>query len=436
MKASFSNASTASHRRVDPLGLGLMLFAGLNLNGVILLFLGAEAFLSPIILLLTIIMCIKYARIAYVTPSYLLFALTVASYLLFGGLAGILGSSFNSSYITSYGATILLVSAIHFWLASVDEAELTRILTILKNILLVSCVMVILSDVIRPYQVTPMMPGIDADQLRQGMESADRASGFFENPNEAAMIALYCIVLIAALPSSSLPLRLVQGAVAVVALIMTFSKAGMLTLLVLTALFLLTRRSFMTLVLSAVGLVLVFSGLWFVFENDLLNLSWEQRERLSDVLNLAGGEINERSTTGRNVLFEMGFEKITSNFPWGAGLGEFHAMEGGVRKVAGGIEVNEWLGIHNTFLMIAGEGGMVPLVMLLVFLLSLLTYGVSAPHRGIVYGFTIILMSDMMVSHHVLLLRFADMFLGVVLALLAFSPRHANVKYSMLPRMS
>jgi O-antigen ligase len=419
-------------RSIDPMGLGVLLFAGLNLNGAFLLFLGTEALLSPLILLLTIVMCVKYVRPEHVALNYMLFTLTIASYLLFGALAGLLTSGLQTRYITSYGATVVLVSALYFWLASLDERSLTRILIILKNILLVSCLLVVLSDVIRPFQVTPEVPGLDAEQIIQGVESADRASGLFENPNEAAMIALYCIVLVVALPSRSILIRLLQGAIAVVALIMTFSKTGMLVLLFLMGLFILTRRSFATLVFSGLGVVAAFSTLWFVFNNDLLNLSWEQRERLSDVLNIAGGEFNTRSTTGRNVLFELGFGKIWGNLPWGAGLGEFHAMEGGIRKIAGGIELNEWLGIHNTYLMILGEGGLVPLLVLAAFLVSLFIRGMRAPHRTIVFGFTIILMADMLVGHHVLLLRFANVVIAVILALVALAPHRETGRSSAL----
>lgn len=432
MGISTQYQTMASHRPIDLMGLGVLLFAGLNLNGAFLLFFGTEAFLSPLILLITVMLCVRYARASYVTVSYALFVSTVGSYLLFGALAGLFASNLQTRYITSYGATLILVSAIYFWLASLSEAALSRVLIILKNILFVSCILVVLSDALRPFQVAPEVPGLDAEQIMQGVEAADRASGLFENPNEAAMISLYCIVLVAALPSRTTLVRIVQGAVAVLALIMTFSKTGMLVLMLLTGLFLFTRRSFGALVLSGIGIVTAFSLLWFVFNNDLLNLSWEQRERLSDVLNLAGGEFNTRSTTGRNVLFEFGFEKIKGNLPWGAGLGEFHAMEGGIRKISGGIELNEWLGIHNTYLMILGEAGIVPLIMLGAFLASVFARGFRSSHQTIVVGFTIIFMADMLVGHHVLLLRFANVVIAVILALVALSPQHLAVHRSRL----
>lgn len=419
-------------KSIDLMGLSVLLFAGLNLNGAILLFFGTEALLSPLILLITIIMCLRYARVDHVTASYSLFILTIGSYLLLGAWAGILTSNLQSQYITSYGATVILVSAIYFWLGSLNEASVNRTLVLLKNILFISCILVVLSDALRPFQVAPENLGLGAVQMMQGLEAADRASGLFENPNEAAMIALYCIVLVVALPSRSALLRILQGSVAVAALIMTFSKTGMLVLMFLTGLFLITRRSFLALALSGLGLVVAFSGMWFVFNNDLLNLSWEQRERLSDVLNLAGGEFNTRSTTGRNVLFDVGIEMIKGNLPWGGGLGEFHAMEGGIRKISGGIELNEWLGVHNTYLMILGEAGLLPLLMLVAFLVSLLVRGIRAPHQTIIFGFTIVLMADMLVGHHVLLLRFANVVIAVVLALVALSPQQAPTHVSKL----
>jgi O-antigen ligase len=174
---------------------------------------------------------------------------------------------------------------------------------------------------------------------------------------------------------------------------------------------------------TGLAVIAAFSVLWFIFDRDLLNLTTEQRERLSDVLNLAGGDFNERSTTGRNVLLEFGFEKIKTAFPWGSGLGQFHAMEGGVRRVDGWFELDEWLGIHNTYLMILGEAGFFPVLIFLAFLISILTRGYRSRYRDIIIGFTIILLADMSVSHHVLLLRFANIAFAIILALIVLSER-------------
>jgi O-antigen ligase len=163
-----------------------------------------------------------------------------------------------------------------------------------------------------------------------------------------------------------------------------------------------------------VGIVASFWGVWLVFEQDLLSLSWEQRERLADVLNLIGGDFNTRSTTGRDILFGYGLEKIGQALPWGAGLGRFHAMEGGLRN-----ELNEWLGIHNTFLMVLGEAGIIPFGLFLSLVAFLLLRGRSVRHPTILYGFTIILTGDMMTSHNVLVLRIPDLALAVAMTLVA-----------------
>ena len=118
----------------------------------------------------------------------------------------------------------------------------------------------------------------------------------------------------------------------------------------LAAAFVLTRRSLGTMLLFSLAGAIGITALWFVYEHDLFRLSWDQRERLADVFNLAGGEVSARTTTGRTVLIGFGLQKIKDVFPWGAGLGELHAMEGGLRKISNGLETDRWLGVHNTFL--------------------------------------------------------------------------------------
>jgi O-antigen ligase len=433
MSSQMSAPASTTSRSIDPIGLTVLLVAGLNLNGAFLFFLGTEGLLSPLILLLTSVLCVKYARADRVARIYVLFVLAVLSYLVFALLAGIPTANYDSGYILSYSATIVLVSAIYFWLVSISEAALKRVLIILKYTLLISCLLIMLSDALRPFR---SLPPVDESQLMQMLDTlsapqaVERAAGFFGNPNEAATVALYCIVLIVTMPSQNVYFRTLQCALAVTALVMTFSKAGMLTLLVLVTLFLLTRKSFLTILLTAVVIIGVFSALWYIFDQDILSLSTEQRERLSDVLNLAGGDFNERSTTGRNILLDFGYEKIKETFPWGSGLGQFHAMEGGVRKVAGWFELDEWLGIHNTFLMILGEAGVVPLVILLAFLFSVLARGVRARHRDIIVGFTVILCADMLVAHHVLLLRVTNIAVAIILVLIVLSPRARSLKDS------
>jgi O-antigen ligase len=403
--AGTGNAAFATRQATDPIALSLLIFSGLNINGAVLMFLGIQAMLSPLILLLVVILCARYVRPSGITSIYLLFVAFVGSYLGLATLIAAATSGVDWEQVSTYSATVLFVTALYFWFFSIGDARLDKALVTFKNILLLSCMFVVLSDAIRPYQA-----------FRTFTET-DRATGLFENPNEAAMAALYCLVLVAALPPKSTVMRLFQCALPAVALLMTFSKTGMLILIVLGTIYVVTRRSYLLSATVAAGIIASFWGVWLVFEQDLLSLSWEQRERLADVLNLIGGEFNTRSTTGRDILFDFGLEKIGQALPWGAGLGTFHAMEGSIRNA-----LNEWLGIHNTFLMVLGEAGVIPFILFLSLVALLLLRGLNVRHPIILYGFTLILIGDMMTSHNILVLRIPDLALALAMALVASRP--------------
>lgn len=412
-------AHSASGRFLNPFGLGLLLFTGLNLNAVAAMFLGEAEMLSPFVLALTIILILQYARLRYLSFIYFLFALMILSYLVMGSMPKMGTIKIDIYYIRLYFATFLLVSALYFWIVSLDEPQVSTVLSIFKYLTLIACLGTIFSSTLQQYQAVNAADAIYSAPI----EEAERASGFFENPNQAATAALYCLVLVVALPARSLFWKLLQCGIALLALVMTFSKAAMLGGLVLSVAFLLTRRSLGTLLLFLVAVALGGIGLWLVYEHDLFKLSWDQRERLADVLNLAGGEISARTTTGRTVLIEFGFEKIKEVFPWGAGLGEFHAMEGGLRKILNGLETNRWLGIHNTFLTILGESGLIPFLFLLGFLAWPVIAARKSKYRGIVFGFTLILIIQMTAAHDILLLRFSDAIIAITIAVATLAAR-------------
>jgi O-antigen ligase len=405
MIAAMENSTSAARRAADPIALFLLVFSGLNINGAALTLFGAQALLSPLVLLFVVILCARYVRPSGITPVYLLFVAFVGSYLSLATLIALTTSEVDWGQVSTYSATVLFVSALYFWLFSIGDTRLVKALATFKNILLLSCLFVVLSDVMRPYQTF------------HTFTETDRATGFFENPNEAAMAALYCCVLVAALPAKSSAMRVIQYTLPVVALLMTFSKTGLLILIILGVIYVVTRRSLLLSASVAVAIIGSFWGVWWVFDQDLLSLSWEQRERLADVLNLIGGDFNTRSTTGRDILFDFGLEKIEEALPWGAGLGKFHAMEGSLRNA-----LNEWLGIHNTFLMVLGEAGIIPFALFLSLLAVLLLRGMSVRHPTILYGFTIVLIGDMMTSHNVLVLRIPNLALAVAMTLAASSP--------------
>ncbi|EIM28950.1 O-antigen ligase family protein [Microvirga lotononidis] len=408
-----------SSRFLNPIGLGLLLFTGLNLNAVAAMFIGEAEMLSPLALALTLILLVQYTRLRHISFIYMLFVAAILSYLIMGSIPRFETISIDLYYIRLYFVTFLLVSALYFWIVSLDEDHLRLVLIFFKYLMLIACVGTIFSSTLQQYQaINP------ADAISSGpVEEMERASGLFENPNQAATAALYCLVLVVALPARIFAWRALQVVIAVIALVMTFSKAAMLGGLVLAAAFVLTRRSLGTMLLFSVAVATGIIGLWFIYEHDLFHLSWDQRERLADVFNLVGGEVSARTTTGRTVLVDFGLQKIKQVFPWGAGLGEFHAMEGGLRKIVNGLETNRWLGIHNTFLTILGESGLIPFLAFLSFLVWPVIAARKSKYLGIVFGFMLTLVIQMSAAHDVLLLRFTDAIVAITLAVATFAAR-------------
>jgi O-antigen ligase len=369
-------------------------------------------------LILTLVLLLKYLKIEQVRQLYVLVMMFFLFYIVIGSIPWLMKGVLVSEYLPRYVTSIILISAVYFWVSSIDQIQQLKMLQLFKYILVIACGFTIFSRFLQPYEV-PV--GAETMVDAQFGEVEERASGFFENPNEAGSIALYCLVLVAALPSRSSLWRVFLGCVALSALVMTFSKGAMLGFLILSLVFLIVQRS---IALALLGVCLISGALlalWLVYDQDLLGLSWDQRQRLADVLNLASGEISARTTTGRSILVEFGLEKIKGVFPWGAGLGEFHGMEGGIRKVYNSIETTRWLGIHNTYLMLLGEGGVIALAMLLVSVCCILFTARRSPYCKVIWGFTIVFLLQMSAGHNVLLLRFSNTALAIAIALAASS---------------
>jgi len=402
------NGDLARGKRANITGYLVLLFATLNLNGLFLLLLGVQGLLSPLILCLILILLVRYARPWAITSTYLLFFAFVSSYLLFASLASLGSSSFNQTVFWIDSATLLLVSGLYFWIMGRSDEELERILRILKTFLLASCIFVLLSPVL-------------GEHLNY-IAASDRASGFFENPNEAGVASLLCLVLIYAYPARSRFMVLVQTAIALSALALTFSKTGIITLAILMVIVLIQKRSFRLLCLTVASFGLAALTLAYVRDNELIQFTYDQRERIADILSLFGGEISDKTTTGRTDLWIVGMERILEQLPWGAGLGEFHALEGTRRTVmypddSSRIMYGNWLGVHNAYLMILGEAGLFPFLLLIGWLARLFVKASRAPERGVIVPFGIIVCMDMMASHGSLGFRLIDVALAFMMAL-------------------
>ena len=68
--------------------------------------------------------------------------------------------------------------------------------------------------------------------------------------------------------------------------------------------------------------------------------------------------------------------------------------------------------------MVLGEAGIIPAFLFLIFLARLLSLGVNkAEYGGLITGFCMVFLGNMLTAHDVLTLRFQNVVLGIVIAL-------------------
>ncbi len=407
-------------RNRDLAGCTLLFLTGFNVNSVLFMFFRTEAALSPIALGLVLILWARHVRLWLITEPYVLFLFFITAFLVASQAQSLANGALEMNYFIIYSGSLLFVSGFYFWIVGCSDVELEKILRMLKTLLLIACL------------VVPFSPYMSAYVKYEGPEG--RASGLFGNPNDAGVVALYAMVLVAAYPARSSLVTWAQVAIALAALLLTFSKAGLICLLLITVLILIQRGSLALFIVAAIAFVAAGFAFRYLFENHMLNLTGEQRERIGDVINILGGEVSSRTTTGRTIMWELGMRRIAEQLPWGAGLGQFHSLEGGSR---GALRV--WLGVHNTFLMVLGEGGLFPFVLFIAFLVRSFILGFRAKPRIVAVGFGLIAVIDMFSSHSTLGFRLSNIALAIMMAIagreiLKASPRTRYPRLRKVPR--
>ncbi len=393
--------------QLDFLALCLLAFALLSLNSAVLLLTLIPNFFSLYVALpITLYLIARYSRISNIGDIFGLFLLFFAIFLFGSTIPALAGHNIDLDRLRQYAITVIFVSGVYFWAATLSDAALVTVLRIAKGMLLIASLTTIFSTQLAGFFQYDLGP--------------ERAFGFFGQPNNAAFAALYCLVLVVAYPARSLLLTLAQGSIAVAAMIMTFSRAGILIFLLLCLLFLLYRPSKGAIALFLIGMILFIPALWSVFEYDLFDLSGLQRRRLADILDLLIGQTDVQNTGKRVELWEIGVDRIAKVFPLGAGIGQFHYMEYSHR---GGPTGSIWLGVHNAYLMILGEAGLPAFIAFLAFWATIIWKSVKSEFGVFALGATAIFLSSMVSTHGILVQRAPDVMLALLMAVAARSRR-------------
>ena len=378
----------------------------LNVNAIMIMLFGVQRSASVLILAFSVI-CIFTAN---VKPGKALGRAGVAFFVFMGYfLVLALPQSFDQRNMFMifqlYIGTIIVVlgASLAGWRIAQKE-DLYPFLMVFYGIWIVAVLSIFFSDQIREVATNISF-------------SDNRDSGFFVNPNQAGYVASIAFGIgFALLGSGKRSFWVVLGMViAAVGALRTFSKMGILAI-VIVILFQLfqtsnTKKGRIRIVLiSVLGACAVYwlltVGLYW------LDLHGSQLHRLEEVRDIVlKQEINDETTTSRTFLFKVGVEKFLNSPLFGQGLGSFRRM-----KEAMGF------GTHNTYLMIAGEGGIFALLLMFAFQVR---WGFAALTckdpvlRQFSLNYILIFSIECVSSHSMLNHRFQNIMIGLTIGLLA-----------------
>ena len=125
-----------------------------------------------------------------------------------------------------------------------------------------------------------------------------------------------------------------------------------------------------------------------------------------------------RTRSRRVLLWEMGFNKAIESPIVGHGLYQLHYMEGAPIGNQG-----RPTGVHNVYLMLLGEAGIVPLAIYLLalfFLMRLLWAAPKSLGRDLVVGWAVVMGLYGLTSHHLLTMGAYNFVIGIACAMAAF----------------
>ena len=399
-----------------------------NLNGAIALTVG---FSWPVTIGLVFCCLMLYVAVTFRLRSTLgrpglLVVMALMSYLLIGMGVATLSDyawySVNAKLPFSVVIGLLIVTATAGAAFEVlQRIGVERLLKGLLTILVVACTSVMATPLLNKYVFSlSILPNIE--YLGR---IADRFSGFYQSPNSAGEVGCYTLVLSLALLKARrykklAYLGLALGAVTAAS---SLSRSAILISALVLLIFLWwssTKGSSGKRNLAAMlpGVAVVIGvGVLILTNLEIYGLSEENLDRLHWFESM-----REPGVTGdqRERLWESGLGEIATSPLVGQGIARFHALDRKIVCVGTGRLVP--CDVHNTYLMLWGEAGIVPLAFLLFGLGYLLRKSLTLRRcaaTATIGGSTFVFMASGMVATHTLYQIWHNFMLGVVLALTA-----------------
>ena len=238
------------------------------------------------------------------------------------------------------------------------------------------------------------------------------------------MMAAIAVGLILACPSRRTAVNFAHIIIAFGALVLTFSKASIIVSLLMCIIHGLRYRR-IPLILGPIVIVLgIFLFADAVVHSELFELSPNQEQRIVDLERLMRGDLDSETTTGRTIIWELGIQRMEEVFPGGAGICKFHELVGGI------MEGDVWLGVHNTYLMVLGEAGVLAFLFFLGANVVLTWRAYRCKLSSFALMYVILLQANMFDTQSVLIFRVDNVATGLVLGLIGWSRLHRPAPYS------
>ncbi len=343
------------------------------------------------------------------TSGVLLLA-AVASYLVIGGTVAVAdGSDAGKDLLRQTFFLLVIVASLLGGRSVLERVGTEALLKGMLVVLTASCLVVLASPILSGLGVLP------------GYRLPFRLTGTFTDPNDAGFIGCMTAALAMALLGGvrrRVPayLGLTAGCGAVLG---SFSVSAVFVLGVLFAFFLLfngrERRGPIVRWLFASYLLGSFA--YLTVNLTTITSHGEQQEKIDTVVAILSGEGMSGVRTNRPFLWEVALTKALESPIVGHGMGRLHSLPGGPISYRGKPE-----GVHNVYLMLVGEAGIVPLWLYCLFLFSLLRFYWITPNslaRPVIVGWAVVMALFGVTFHHWLTLGAYCFLAGLSCALAA-----------------
>jgi len=212
-----------------------------------------------------------------------------------------------------------------------------------------------------------------------------RYAGFYLNPNRAGLICLLGLAFSFTLTNKKF--KLIAQFLLTVAGIATLSRFFIIILVLIFVASIFANRK------NAIGLIAGAIGFIVILNTPAFQLNSERFEALQSLFN--AGEVKTKTITkeSRQETWALYTDDILNNIPFGNGYGSMQGFGTGAHNGAG-------VGVHNAYLMILGESGFIPFLLMVIFYIGLFVKSIKHFSTHPEYSYlALILASFLMVSH-------------------------------------